>query len=261
VKLGGAARLVNRGDALWFRAPALGFHTDIQHGVTHASLGNFSMTRTLDPRRVEERRARLLAAAGLEGAAVFAPPLHHSANVGRVAGGNIVDTGADSSGERWDALVSNEPGAVLAVTVADCVPVFFVDVEELAFGVAHAGWRGIFGGIVRRTVAAMVEEFGTKPANLLVGTGPAIRGPNYEVGPDVAGLFPEPFTVPVGDPADGRAQVDLPSCALADAAGAGVPQDNLVDFSTCTFDHPDDLFSHRRGDRARHWAFIGRCVP
>lgn len=258
MKLGGAARLVNRGEALWFRAPALAFHTDIEHGVTHASLGNFSLTQTEDPGRVEERRRRILAAAGLEGATVFAPPLHHSANVGRVTGGRIVDTSPDPAGGRWDALVSNEPGTLLAVTVADCVPVFFVDVEELAFGVAHAGWRGLYGGIVKRTVAAMIEEFDTKPANLLVGTGPAIRGPSYEVGPEVAGLFPEPFTVPVGDPGEGRAQVDLPSCALADAAGAGVPKDNLVDFSADTFLHPDDLFSHRRGDRARHWAFIGR---
>jgi len=166
--------------------------------------------------------------------------------------------GPDPSGGRWDSLISNEPGTVLAVTVADCVPVFFVDVEELAFGVAHAGWRGLWRGIVKRTVTALMEEFDTKPANLLVGTGPAIRGPSYEVGPDVAGLFPEPFTVPVGDAGEGRAQIDLPSCALADAAGAGVPKDNLVDFSACTFQHAEDLFSHRRGDRERHWAFIGR---
>lgn len=258
MKLGGGARLVNRGEVLWFRAPALAFHTDIEHGVTHASLGNFSLTQTRDPARVEERRRRVLEAAELEDAAIFAPPLHHSANVGRVVGGEIVDTSPDPSGGRWDALISNEPGTVLAVTVADCVPVFFVDVEELAFGVAHAGWRGLWRGIVKRTVDAMMEEFDTRPANLLVGTGPAIRGPSYEVGPDVAGLFPEPFTVPVGDPGDGRAQIDLPSCALADAAGAGVPKDNLVDFSACTFQHADDLFSHRRGDRERHWAFIGR---
>jgi copper oxidase (laccase) domain-containing protein len=204
VKLGGAARLVSRGDALWFRAPALAFHSDVEHGVTHASLGNFSLTQAPDPRAVEERRTRLLEAAGLADAAVFAPPLHHSANVGRVAGGRIVDVNGQASGGRWDALVSDEPGTVLAVTVADCVPVFFVDVVEIAFGVAHAGWRGIFGGIVKRTVAAMIAEFGTKPGNLLVGTGPAIRGPSYEVGPEVAGLFPEPFTVPVGDPTTGR---------------------------------------------------------
>ena len=87
---------------------------------------------------------------------------------------------------------------------------------------------------------------------------PAIRGPSYEVGPDVAGLFPETFAIPSGDPAAGRAQLDLPSCALAQAAGARVPRENLVDFSLDTFTRPGDLFSHRRGDRGRHWAFVGR---
>ncbi|MCA9752069.1 MAG: polyphenol oxidase family protein, partial [Gemmatimonadetes bacterium] len=91
------------------------------------------------------------------------------------------------------------------------------------------------------------------------GTGPAIRGPQYEVGPEVAGLFPEAFAVPVGDPSEGRAQLDLPSCALAQAVGTGVPRDNLVDFSLSTFERPGELFSHRRGDRGRHWAFIGRA--
>jgi copper oxidase (laccase) domain-containing protein len=115
------------------------------------------------------------------------------------------------------------------------------------------------GGIVRATIRVLLDELDVQIADLLVGTGPAIRGPSYEVGPDVAGLFPEAFSVPSGDPSQGRALLDLPSCALAQAAGAGIPRDNLVDFSLCTFTHADDLFSHRRGDRGRHWAFIGKA--
>ena len=160
-----------------------------------------------------------------------------------------------------DAVVAASEGIVLAVTVADCVPVFFVDLLGGAFGVAHAGWRGIAGGIVQNVVRAIVEAYGSGVENLLVGTGPAIRGPRYEVGPDVAGLFPEEFTVPVESPsAVDRFELDLPSSALAAAAAEGVPRANLIDFSLCTASHPDDLFSHRRGDRERHWAFIG-CRP
>ena len=250
--LGTAARLVTNGDASWYRAPALSICPEIVHGVTHASLGNFSLSTADDPAEVEARRQRLLRAAELSFARLVAPPLTHSAAVGVVDGGKM-------SGENVDALVTDDVRTVLAVTVADCVPVFFVDAAGAAFGVAHAGWRGMAGGIVRRTVEVMQRDLGVKLGNLLVGAGPAIRGPHYEVGPDVAGLFPEAFSVPVGDPADGRAQVDLPSCALAQAAGAGVPRDNVVDFALSTFDRVGDLFSHRRGDRARHWAFIGRA--
>jgi len=249
--LGAAARLVSAGTAQWYHAPVLGIVPGIVHGVTHASLGNFSLSVGDDPAAVSARRRALLDAAGLGAARIFAPPLHHSANVAVVREGRLPEG-------RFDAVVAAEPGVALAVTVADCVPVFFVDVVGGAIGVAHAGWRGLAAGIVKRTVETMVDELDVLTGNLLVGTGPAIRGPSYEVGPEVAGLFPEPFAVPAGDPAAGRAQLDLPSCALAQAAAARVPTDNRIDFSLDTAARPGELFSHRRGDTARHWAFIGR---
>jgi len=251
-ELGHAARLATKQEAAWYRAPGLSIPSTIIHGVTHASLGNFSLTADSDANAVHERRRQLLAAAELGGSRLVAPPLHHTANVAIVRDGEM-------PAERVDAIVTADERTVLAVTVADCVPVFLVDASGAAFGVAHAGWRGLAGGIVRNTIRAMLDDLEVRLADLLVGTGPAIRGPHYEVGPEVAGLFPEAFSVPSGDPEAGRAMLDLPSCALAQAAGAGVPRDNLVDFSLCTFSHPADLFSHRRGDRARHWAFVGKA--
>lgn len=247
--LGAAARLVEADGQQWFRAPALSIVPGIVHGVTHAALGNFSFTTDPDRDAVQARRRQVLEAAGLAQAKVVAPALHHTADVAVVRDGRAPEG-------RFDALVAGDGGTALAVTVADCVPVFFVDVVGGAFGVAHAGWRGLAGGIVKNVVRVMVEEMSVRTGNLLVGTGPAIRGPSYVVGPEVAARFPETFAVPVGE--DGRAQLDLPSCALAQAAAARVPRDNLVDFSLDTFAKPDGLFSHRRGDRGRHWAFIGR---
>lgn len=220
------------------------------HGVTHASLGNFSLSTADDGEAVQERRRRLLKAAGLSFARVVAPKLSHSAEVA------VVDRGKVPEGP-FDAFVTPDPATVLAVTVADCVPVFLVDVEGGAFGVAHAGWRGLAGNIVRRAVRAMRDDLGVRTGDLLVAVGPSIRGPHYEVGPEVAAAFPEEFSVPTGS--DGRAQLDLPSCALAQAAAERVPRENLIDFALCTFEHPGALFSHRRGDRERHWAFVGRA--
>jgi YfiH family protein len=250
--LGRAARLETRGEGQWWRAPALAVHPDVVHGVTHASLGNFSLTMDGDRDAVRERRRRLLEAAGLSFARVVAPPLFHGSDAA------VVDRGRVPGG-RYDAFVTPDPATVLAVTVADCVPVFLLDAAGGAFGVAHAGWRGLAGGIVRNAVRAMVEGLGVRAGDLLVGVGPSIRGPRYEVGPEVAARFPEEFAVPAGEPGSGRARLDLPSCALAQAAAERVPRENLVDFALCTFDHPGSLFSHRRGDSGRHWAFIGRA--
>jgi len=250
--LGKAARLQTRGDAQWWRAPDLAVHPDVVHGVTHASLGNFSVTAAGadGAAEVQARRRRLLEAAGLSFARLVAPPLRHTPDVAVVERGRVPD------GE-FDAFVSADPATVLAVTVADCVPVFLLDAAEGAIGVAHAGWRGLAGGIVRKAVRAMIDDLGVRPADLLVAVGPSIRGPRYEVGPEVGARFPEEFAVPAGDGA--RSFLDLPSCALAQAAAERVPRENLVDFALCTYDHAGDLFSHRRGDRARHWAFIGRA--
>jgi YfiH family protein len=265
-KLGRAARLVTRGGASWFRAPALALaDADVEHGVTHASHGNFSLSRGEDPDVVQGRRRAFLEDAQLGDARVLAPKLHHSADVGVVTAGRAPEGIVD-------ALVAREEGIVLAVTVADCVPVFFLDPITGAFGVAHAGWRGIAGGIVSNAIAALKQSFGVALEDLFVAVGPSIRGPSYEVGPEVAGLFPEEFAVPSaiaamssspalpGAPraSSDRLLLDLPSCVLAEARAAGVPRDNLVDFALCTWSHPGDLFSHRRGDSGRHWAFIGR---
>jgi YfiH family protein len=253
-RFGTAARLRAEGDLLWYDTALLRLARGVLHGVTHASLGNFSLTAARgadETAAVRERRRRFLAAVGLGNATLVTPRLYHTATVGIVESGRLNE-------ERCDAVVTADAGTVLAVTVADCVPIFFVDVAHLVIGVAHAGWRGLAQGIVRNTLVMMRERFGCRGAEILVGTGPAIRGPSYEVGPEVGGLFPEEFTVPTGDPAGGRVLLDLPRCALAETRAAGVPPENVADFSLCTASHPGDLFSYRRGDPGRHWAFVGR---
>ena len=256
-KLGRAARLVTRGESSWFRAPALAIlDNDLEHGVTHASHGNFSLSRGEDPELVQERRRKFLEELGLGDARVVAPKLHHSGAVAILTDPSSAN--GDAPAGIYDAIVTRGDGIVLAVTVADCVPVFFVHPDSKVIGVAHAGWRGIVAGIVPNVIHAIEESFGVPPEELFVATGPAIRGPSYEVGPEVAGLFPEEFAVPSGAEDSDRFFLDLPSCALSQARGKGVPRDNLVDFSLCTWSHPGDLHSYRRGDDARHWAFIGR---
>lgn len=88
-----------------------------------------------------------------------------------------------------DALITNEPGAVLMTLHADCQALLFVDpgspVRGPAVGVAHAGWRGTVADVARQTVAAMTEAFGTQPQDLFVSVGPAIGACCYTVGAEV----------------------------------------------------------------------------
>lgn len=73
-----------------------------------------------------------------------------------------------------DSLVTNEPGILLTAFFADCVPLFFVDPDTRAIGLAHAGWRGTTAEIARKTVEAMSRNYGSRPETLRAAIGPSI---------------------------------------------------------------------------------------
>lgn len=88
-----------------------------------------------------------------------------------------------------DAIVSNEAGLALAVTVADCVPILMADGRTGASAAVHAGWRGTAAGVARAAVRAMRERFGTKPEDLRIALGPSIGPEDYEVGEALVDAF------------------------------------------------------------------------
>ena len=84
-----------------------------------------------------------------------------------------------------DAAWTDRPGVVCAVLVADCLPVLLCDRAGTVVGIAHAGWRGLAGGVIERTVGAM-----QRPAcELMAWLGPAIGPEAFEVGQDVYDAF------------------------------------------------------------------------
>lgn len=84
-----------------------------------------------------------------------------------------------------DAAIAREPGKVCVVQMADCMPVLFADVDGTVVGAAHAGWRGLAGGVLEATVQAM----GVAPQKLVAWVGPAIGPRVYEVGEEVRAAF------------------------------------------------------------------------
>lgn len=94
-----------------------------------------------------------------------------------------------------DALLTRQPGILLSVRTADCLPVLVVDLRRRAVAAVHAGWRGALERIVEKSVGEMRRAFGSRPQDLLAAIGPSIRACCYEVGPEVVdafrGRFPE----------------------------------------------------------------------
>lgn len=178
----------------------------------------------------------------------------------QVHGAEVVCIDTDDSAAPADAAISLRPRTVCVVSVADCLPVFFTDVEGRAVGVAHAGWRGLAAGVLQNTAMAMREHLHDRRAELLAWLGPAI-GPRYfEVGDDV--LAAMRARLPQAQSAFAAATPGKYRCDLFQLARQALAQadvDRVQGGGLCTYDDPTRFYSYRR-DRVtgRHAALIWR---
>ena len=158
----------------------------------------------------------------------------------QVHGTSVVQCSARSASEmEGDALVSFEPRQVCAVLTADCLPVLFCNRRGDRVGIAHAGWRGLAGGILEATVRALDEA----PGELMAWMGPAIGPRVYEVGSDVVEAFPG--ELPTGFTRHGdRFLMDIYALAKLKLAAVGVHE--VYGGAYCTVSDPDRFFSYRR---------------
>ena len=142
-----------------------------------------------------------------------------------------------------DAAVTRRPGRVLAVLVADCLPVLIAERDGAAIAVAHAGWRGLAGGVIEAAVAALH----TAPERLCAWLGPAIGPAHFEVGEEVRSVFcaaDAGASDAFAPNARGRWQCDLPALARRRLAGLGLGQ--VYGEAPCTFSQPERFYSYRR---------------
>jgi len=161
----------------------------------------------------------------------------------QVHGTDVARHGGSSDVPRADASVAFAAGRVCAVMTADCLPVVFTDRAGSRVGVAHAGWRGLLGGVLQATIAAL----GVAPEQLLAWLGPAIGSEAFEVGPEVraAYLAAVPASGACFTPnAAGRYLADLYGLARCVLAGAGVGGTHGGGW--CTARETDRFFSYRR---------------
>jgi hypothetical protein len=203
-----------------------------------------------DPGAVLENRERLAAALRVSLDSFVVPQQVHKGRV-EVVTADHRGRGArahESALPATDAMITREPDTVLAVMLADCVPVIIFDPKTRAIGVAHAGWGGTLHHITRLTVEAMQSVFGTDPASVVAGAGPSIGPDTYEVGPDVADRARDEFPhASVLQPkGNGKFLFDLWTSNVTDLVDAGVPREQIEVAAVDTFVDGENFFSHRR---------------
>jgi YfiH family protein len=193
---------------------------------------NLGLRTDDDPAAVAENRARLERC-------LPQPPRWLS----QVHGSVVVDADDLDGMPQADASVARRPGTVCAIMVADCLPVLLTDRAGRCIGAAHAGWRGLAGGVLANTIARMPAA----PADLLAWIGPGIGPAAFEVGADVLDAFcaDEPGNRDAFRPLRaGKWLCDLPALARAALRRAGVG--DIRGGELCTWSDPQRFYSYRR---------------
>ncbi|MBW3588968.1 MAG: peptidoglycan editing factor PgeF [Actinobacteria bacterium] len=219
---------------------------DTRSLFTSRESGNLSFAGTDQAATVVENRHKVSERLGISSGWVTVHQVH--------ASGVLVATrehaGFDSSLPKADAIVTSEPDLPIAIFTADCVPVCLTSRD--AVGVIHAGWRGLAGSVIPRTVESLRS---LSEGRITAQIGPCIGPCHYEVGEDVLDSFrathpsaPDPSVV-----IEGSLRFDLRAAARWQLEDAGVEVSSSK--VPCTFcDHR--YFSHRREEATGRQALI-----
>jgi polyphenol oxidase len=191
------------------------------------------------PEAVAENRRRLVVEAELPSEPVWLAQMH---------GIRVADLDATlGDGERAalmvDAAFTRRRGRVCAILTADCLPVLLTDDSGGVVAAAHAGWRGLAGGVLEATVRAM----GERPERLMAWLGPAIGPGHFEVGAEVRQALLKEDAGAEGaftPNARGRFMADLGTLARRRLAALGVRR--IDGGGHCTHADGERYFSHRR---------------
>lgn len=191
-----------------------------------------------------------------------------------------------SLGWKADGSFTSEPGILLAVQTADCIPVLVADRKQHVVGAFHAGWRGTVKRIVELGVGRMRLEFGSRPEDLVAAIGPGVGPCCYAVGDEVRTEFESQFVyaqelfhevsdsdpirtrypmlfltqrAPGHSPIGPALHMDLVEANRRQLLDAGLKPRAIRIIGGCTQCHRELFFSHRgaQGHAGRLMAVIG----
>ncbi len=153
--------------------------------------------------------------------------------------------------EGVDGHATAQAGLLLAVTIADCVPIYLAAPGTPFLALLHAGWRGVAAGMLERGVGLLASRAGVKPAALVMHLGVAICGGCYEVGPEVVEAV-------AGRRVRRATRLDLRDVLAERAVRLGIGA--MTRSPSCTACGRDRFFSHRgsSGRDGRMAAYLGR---
>ncbi len=206
-------------------------------GVSDAPFDTLNLGKSTDdiPAHVQENRRRFCDYLG------FVP--EQMAWSKQVHGDEIRIVESPGGSDGHDALVTNVPRILLAVSIADCTPVLICDPVNRVVAAVHAGWKGTVARLAAKTLLKMKEHYGTNIADCRVFIGACIDECSFEVGNEVATRFDDPFKRFDSD--RGKYVIDLKRANAHQCIDLGVPASRIEISPFSTYIHHEHFFSHR----------------
>ncbi len=154
-----------------------------------------------------------------------------------------------------DALITHEKNLYIAISIADCIPVFIYSHDKKVIAGIHSGWKGTEYKISEKVVERMKNEYAVNPSELIAYIGPGISVENYEVSKEVA----EKFNLSSYEIKNGKYFLDLKKDIFEQLLHAGLKKENIEVTPYCTFRDKELFHSHRRekGLTGRMFGVIG----
>ena len=143
-----------------------------------------------------------------------------------------------------DALITGDLGVVLALTVADCLPVYFYDLNKKVVAIAHAGWRSLKAGVINKVIAEFLTKFDSEVQDIMIQVGPHIQACHFEVKEDVAKEFSE-YPDQIINKA-GKRYINLAGVVVEQLVKLGLKREQIKISPDCTYCLSDKYFSYRR---------------
>ncbi|WP_059170063.1 peptidoglycan editing factor PgeF [Bacillus sp. FJAT-27445] len=217
-----------------------------------------------DPGMVMANRGATARMAGFKLLDMVGAEQTHGTNIVK-AHPNLKGMGAaayDNSVKDTDGFYTNEPGILMSLCFADCVPLYFIEPFSRMVGIAHAGWKGTVNGIGPKMVKAWEDE-GIDPSSIFAAIGPSICKDCYIVDDKVIAFVEKALEhvekKPYNQISAGQYSLDLQSMNRVLLEEAGIPVQNIATTGLCSSCSGASFFSHRRdkGKTGRMLGFIG----
>lgn len=216
--------------------PDIVFGLSTRNGLTNNSIFHFNLSLTVgdDPDIVNKNREAFFNELGFTSSQITIQKQIHSEIVTIVEKPGII---AES-----DGMITNKKNLGLAISTADCVPIFVFDKTNKVIAAIHSGWRGTQKQILKKSLNILTEKFHSNPQDLIVYVGPSISQSNYEVGAEVAEQFGEKYSMRI----NGKIFLNVVQANLDMISDFNIPEDQIEVSQFCSFEENELFHSYRR---------------